>query len=99
MVDLRVANDADLDQALEVIRTSAMTVIENEPRALEAPEVLGVESFIDGAVVIRVTVKTQPGAQFHIARELRAGLKGALDATGIRATPTAPRPPGRSEAR
>ena len=99
VVDLRVAYDADLDQALEVIRTSATTIIENEPRALEPPEVLGVESFIDGAVVIRVTVKTQPGGQFHIARELRAGLKSALDAAGIHATPTAVRPAGRSEPR
>lgn len=94
VVDLRVAYDADLDEALEVIRIGATTVIENESRALEAPEVLGVESFIDGAVVIRVTVKTEPGAQFHIARELRARLKIALDAAGIQATPTALRPPG-----
>lgn len=98
VVDLRVAYDTDLDRALEVIRTSATTLIENEPRALEAPEVLGVESFVDGAVVIRVTVKTQPGGQFHIARELRVGVKNALDAAGIHATPTAP-PAPRSESR
>ena len=45
---------------------------------------LGVESFVDGAVVVRVTAKTEPGAQFQVARTLRAGLKQALDAANVR---------------
>lgn len=91
VVDLRVAYDSDLEQALNVIRESASTVVASETRALEAPDVLGVESFTDGAVIIRVTVRTEPGAQFHVARALRAGIKNALDVAGIRATPTVPR--------
>ena len=91
VVDLRVAYDSDLEQALDVIRESAGTVVASETRALEAPDVLGVESFTDGAVIIRVTVRTEPGAQFHVARSLRAGIKHALDVAGIRATPTVPR--------
>lgn len=91
VVDLRVAYDADLELALRVIREHATTIVQGEPRALEAPEVLGVESFVDGAVVVRVTVRTEPGAQFGVARALRAGLKHALDEVGVRATPTVPR--------
>ena len=91
VVDLRVGYDADLEQALAVIAASATRIVEADKRAIEAPDVLGVESFTDGAVVIRVTTKTQPGAQFHIARELRAGIKTALDEAGIRATPTTAR--------
>lgn len=92
VVDLRVAYDADLELALRVIRDRAGAIVHDEPRALEEPDVLGVESFTDGAVVVRVTVRTEPGAQFHVARALRAGLKQALDEAGVRATPTMPRP-------
>ena len=91
VVDLRVAYDTDLEQAIEVIRSSASAITHDDPRAIEEPDVLGVESFVDAAVVIRVTVRTEPGAQFPVARALRVGVKRALDDVGIRATPTAPR--------
>jgi moderate conductance mechanosensitive channel len=91
LVDMRVSYDADLDQALAIIRESATAIVDAEPRAIEAPDVLGVESFTDGAVVVRITVKTEPGAQFHIARELRAGIKRSLEDAGIHAVPTVAR--------
>jgi small-conductance mechanosensitive channel len=90
VVDLRVAYDTDLEQAIEVIRGSATAIVAGDSRAIETPDVLGVESFVDGAVVLRVTVRTEPGAQFHVARALRAGIKRALDDAGVRATPTVP---------
>ena len=95
VVDLRIPNDADLEMALDIIRTRASELVASSPGALEEPEVLGVESFVDGAVVVRITTKTEPGAQFQVARTLRAGLKQALDAANVRTgipsvRPTAP---------
>ncbi len=79
VVDLRIPNTIDLETALALLRTRAAAIVAASPRAIEAPEVLGVESFVDGAVVVRVTAKTEPGAQFQVARALRGGLKQALD--------------------
>jgi moderate conductance mechanosensitive channel len=79
VVDLRVSHTANLDLAMQTVRASAASLLAAEPRALEAPEVLGVESFTDAGVIIRVTVRTEPGAQFQIARTLRGGIKHALD--------------------
>jgi small-conductance mechanosensitive channel len=93
VVDLRVPTTADLDEALTLIRTRAAEIVAASPRALEEPEVLGVESFVDGAVVVRVTTKTEPGAQFQVARALRTGLKEILDDDRIRGVPTPPAPP------
>jgi small conductance mechanosensitive channel len=52
-------------------------------RILDAPEVLGVESFTLHTVTIRVTVKTVPKEQWAVARELRVRCKRALDGAGI----------------
>jgi small conductance mechanosensitive channel len=84
VVDLRIPNDADLDLALGIIRARSTEIVAATPGALEEPDVLGVESFVDGGVVVRVTAKTEPGAQFQIARALRAGLKQALEAANVR---------------
>lgn len=87
VVDVRVPNDADLSEAMAIIRTSAAGMAESLPQTIDAPEVLGVQSFTPGAVIVRVTVKTEPGAQWAAARAMRVALKQDLDDAGIRATP------------
>jgi small conductance mechanosensitive channel len=86
VLDVRVAVDADLDEVTHVIRDAAQVAFDHqgEPALmLDPPEILGVESLVDGAAVIRVTVKTEPGAQFTVSRALRGRLKQAFDAAGI----------------
>jgi small conductance mechanosensitive channel len=93
VVDVRVAAEADLDQAVTVIRRTAAELFESQRGGrpmLEAPQVLGVESFAEGAATVRVTVKTEPGAQFNVGRLLRTRLKAAFDQAGIPGFASAP---------
>lgn len=98
VLDVRIDYDADLDRSLEVARQTAASFYDANADSgdmLEAPEVLGVESFLDGAAVLRITVKTEPGRQFVVARAMRVALKQGFDAAGIRALTgvTGPPPP------
>jgi small-conductance mechanosensitive channel len=98
VLDVRLPADADIDRAIEVARDAARTFYEIRvagDAVLEAPDVLGVESFVDGGAVLRVTVKTEPGRQFAVTRQLRVDLRRAFDAadiSGVTDTVTAPKP-------
>jgi small-conductance mechanosensitive channel len=86
LLDLRVSADADLDRAIEVARRGARDYFEHgddKDLLLGEPKVLGVESFVDGAAVLRVTAKTKPGDQYRVTRSLRVALRRAFDAAGI----------------
>ena len=50
---------------------------------LEEPEVWGVERLGPDGITIRLVVKTLPGPQFDIMRELRGRIKVALDDAGV----------------
>jgi moderate conductance mechanosensitive channel len=96
VLDMRVDYDADLNRALDVARDAATSFYEanaDSDDMIEAPEVLGVESFLDGAAVLRITVKTEPGRQFAVARSMRVALKQAFDSAGIRVVAGATAPP------
>jgi small conductance mechanosensitive channel len=86
VLDARLAVDTDIDRALDVARRAAASFYEQRiggDAVLEAPVVLGVENFVDGAPVLRITVKTLPGEQTEVARRLRVALRRAFDAAGI----------------
>jgi small conductance mechanosensitive channel len=59
------------------------------------PELLGVESVAADGVVLRLLVRTRPGAQFRLQRGLREAVKLALDGAGIEVLP----PPAREHDR
>jgi small conductance mechanosensitive channel len=97
VLDVRLAADADIDRSLDVARAAARALYDNRAAGdavLEAPEVLGIESFVEGAPVLRITVKTDPGRQTEVARRLRVELRRAFDAAGISMTGTASTAPG-----
>ena len=86
LIDVGVSYDADLDRAMAVMREAAARLRADPAFAakiLEDAEVLGVESFGDSAVHLRMLVKTQPLTQWEVARELRKRLKEAFDREGI----------------
>jgi small-conductance mechanosensitive channel len=86
VLDVRLAVDTDLDRAIDVARDAARSFYDTRvagDAVLEAPQVLGIESFVDGAAMLRVTAKTEPGRQFDVARRLRVRLRQAFDAAGI----------------
>ncbi|GIU89427.1 MAG: hypothetical protein KatS3mg010_0526 [Acidimicrobiia bacterium] len=90
VLDIPIGQGSDLDRAREVIASTARALAADEAwasRILDEPEVWGVESLTLDLVTIRLAVKTAPGEQWRVARELRARVKTALDAAGIASAP------------
>jgi len=81
-----VAYDTDLDRAIAVIQETACQMSQDakwRSLILEAPQVLGVDSFGDNSITIRLWMRTDPLQKRPIARELRRRLKKAFDAADI----------------
>lgn len=86
LLDVGVAYGTDIDKARTVIKRVADEMW-GEPawrgQFLEEPEVWGVEQLGVDAVAIRLVVKTLPGEQWGVMRELRRRLFDAFNAEGI----------------
>lgn len=86
IVDVVVAYDSDLATVRTAIASAVDAVCTSDEwkaSVIEAPQVLGVEAFGADGITVRVTVKTTPGAQWRLQRELREVIKQALDSAGI----------------
>lgn len=86
LLDVGVAYGSDLDQAAEVIKSVADSMYAEETYSdlfLSEPEIWGIESLSADSVEIRLVIKTRPGEQWAIARELRRRIKLALDQAQI----------------
>ena len=86
VVDVGVAYEEDLARALSVLEDAAAGFAQDtrfEPLLLEAPAVLGPLSLGDWSITVRVMVKTLPGKQWEIARELRKQILAACEREGI----------------
>jgi len=82
VVDVGVPYDENVDRAIEVLRDEAAQFSTDKTwgAQLDGPvEVLGVESLSDSAVVLRTTIRTQPGSQWNVAREFRRRIKNRFD--------------------
>jgi small conductance mechanosensitive channel len=87
VVDIAVGPAESVDRSLEAVRDEVgRFAADEEWRELldGAPEVWGVEAVGDNRIVVRTVARTQPGAQWGVARELRRRLKNRLDQEGIR---------------
>jgi moderate conductance mechanosensitive channel len=87
VVDIAVGPAESVDRSLDAVRDEVARFSEDEEwgELLDgAPEVWGVEAVGDNRVVVRTVARTQPGAQWGVARELRRRLKNRLDEEGIR---------------
>ena len=86
LLDVGVAYGTDIDAASELILTIASDMsqeAEYEEIFLDEPEIWGVENLGNDSVDIRLVIKTQPGQQWAIARELRRRIKNAFDAAEV----------------
>ncbi|MGV9711259.1 mechanosensitive ion channel family protein [Gordonia sp. NPDC003424] len=93
-IELPVALTADLDRAQEVALRAAHDAVANTDLAadvLDEPEMLGVQDVTPDRVVLRMTVKTKPNAQWSTARRLRHSILRAYEQHGIEL----PHPAGR----
>lgn len=86
LLDIGVAYGTDVDVASQVIlRVASEMAHEEEYREvyLDEPEIWGVENLGTDSVDIRLVIKTQPGKQWAIARELRRRIKRAFDTASV----------------
>lgn len=86
ILDITVPYETDVDGVESEILSTAVDMAQNSKwrsRILERPEVWGLESIVEGALVIRLVVKVRTSSKDDIARELRMRLKRALDDMGV----------------
>ncbi len=96
-VDMPVSYLEDIERVLEVVRGAAEAFATDpawEAKLVEPPSVLGVDSITGQTVTVRVLAKCLPGENFGVQRELRARIKAAFDAQGIKGPPVPPFAPG-----
>ena len=75
LVDIDVAYEEDVDRVIEVLEGLCENMAEELPQVVEGPRVLGVQSFNDSSVTIRVWARTENMQQWGTAREMRRMIK------------------------
>ena len=86
LVDIDVAYDSDIAAAKNLMLSTATEVCTSKqwsPDVLDEPIVLGVESLGADGITLRMIVKTSPGSQWALQRELREALQASYDNAGI----------------
>lgn len=84
--DIRVAYQEDTDRVVQLLREIADEMMRDPkygPYILEPLDVLGVDSFADSAVMIKVRIKTAPVQQWMVGREMNRRIKKRFDELGI----------------
>lgn len=84
MVDILTPYESDTRSVMEVIN-AAVQHFANEKKELfiERPEVLGIVSFGESNITIRIACQTKALQQWEVERGLRLAVKEAFDAAGI----------------
>lgn len=86
MVEIGVAYKEDVDEVIRVLEEVADTMRKDEGfkrLILDPLEVLGLDSFGDSSVNIKVRLRTMPAKQWAVAREFRKRVKRVFDEKGI----------------
>jgi small conductance mechanosensitive channel len=86
VIDVSIAYAEDVDRVMAMLRSIAEEFQQDpewSPLLLEPPQVLGLESFTETGVTIRMIAKTLPLKQWDVSRELRRRIKLRLDAEDI----------------
>ncbi|MCW2757742.1 MAG: ykuT [Nocardioidaceae bacterium] len=86
VLDVPVGYDEDLDRVKQVLGDVAVDLWDDagfRGQVIEKPEVWGVQSLEPDSVLVRVVMKTTPGAQWLVAREMRERVKARFDAERI----------------
>ena len=86
VLDVPMSHQADLELAGRLMQEEADVLSreeEWEEVVLADPEYLGVEQITADGVILRLTVKTRPGQQWRVGRELRRRIKERFDAEDV----------------
>jgi len=83
---IMVAADSDVKKAIAVLQEVALGLYHDpwwRPKMMHSPELKGVEEVSHLGVSIRIWLKTLPGEQWDVARELRLRVQVAFEDQGI----------------
>jgi small conductance mechanosensitive channel len=86
LLEIGVAYKEDTDRVMDVMLEVARELRKDSafgPFILGDPEMLGVDSFGDSAVLIKMCIKTQPLKRWAVKRELLRRVKHKFDELGI----------------
>lgn len=83
IVDVSVPYEADVDQAVQVIRDAMRRAHQRCDALLREPEVLGVQSLEENSAVIRLFAVCAPNRHFAAAKRLQEDVRSALGEAGI----------------
>jgi small-conductance mechanosensitive channel len=86
VLDIPVSPHEDIDKVRTLLEETAQALAADPPwdeLILEEPSVWGVQALTREAMVLRVVVKTAPGKQSEVARQLRERVKKAFDHAGV----------------
>lgn len=86
VLDIGVAYKENVDRVMDIMMDVAKQMAA-EPKwkdvIVDEPTMLGVNSFDDSSVTIKIMMKTVPLSQWSVAREYRRRIKNRFDAEGI----------------
>lgn len=85
-LDIGVSYDENPDKVIQILRQASKAMHNDSiwSRAFYSePVVCGIEGFGDSSVDFRILLKTRPGKQWDVARELRRRIKHAFDLEDI----------------
>lgn len=86
VLNVGVTFEADVDQAMEALKQIDAGMRQEAafaPMMLEPVEVWGVDQFLDTGVVIKARLKTSPGKQWEVGREMNRRIRKEFHERGI----------------
>lgn len=86
VLEIGVAYKENVDDVMQVMKDVADELAKDPGfsyRILEPMEMLGLDSFGDSSINIKVRITTKPREQWNVAREYRRRLKNTFDEKGI----------------
>ncbi len=84
VADISVSYESDLDEVEKILKLACTRLKEECDLLVEEPEVLGVQSLDDSAVVFRVIGKCKPAKHFIVERYMKKELKKTLDKNKVK---------------
>ena len=86
VLDIPVSPDENVDRIRALLKKTADALAADpswDELILEEPSVWGVQALTGDAMVVRVVLKTAPGKQAEVSRQLRERVKNAFDEAGV----------------
>ena len=86
VVDINIGVNEEPERVIEVLQGIATELRAEQPwrgKILADLEVIGIDHFLDLGYVLRVRIKTLPGAHWPVGRELNLRIKHRFDALAI----------------